>query len=337
MGLGGREGEQGSALIFTLLVLTTLTLLGAALLTMAQYETRMAFYQYRETAAFYLAEAGLQKMGARLTDDPFQREDITICWDGGGKTQVSIQEEGDYLRVFSRGEKEGVQSSLVALLQVVDHTSFVDVEETIMCAGDFNIVLSDDGNVLPRVVGGVLCSGEVSFPESMDISISKGDFTLPPMAPGLYGQELKGQALAPHELAGQRDLTGFVYIDGDVELRNEGDSIAGSAVLMIDGGLIVDGTGSLKGDFVILAADGIYLAGITEVKGLLYTPGDFHCYSRGASYIVGQIWSGGGVYLQGDITIKKYAGDQEELLLGLPPRLVAEKMWYRHKRSFIVP
>ena len=338
MGMGGRDGERGSALIFTLLVLMTLTLLAAALLTMAQYETRMAFYQYRETAAFYLAEAGLQKMSAHLSADPYHREDISISWDGGGKTEVNIEEEGSYLRVFSRGEKEGVQRSLVALLEVVDHTAFVDAGGTIMCAGDFNIIPPDAGNGFPRIEGGVLCPGEVNIPEQVDIPIDPREFTFPEMAdPELYRQELKGQVLTPEELAGRGELSGFIHVDGDVELLDRGDSIAGSAVLIIAGQLIVRESAALEGDFVILATGGIDLIGTTRVKGLLYTPGVFSCSGVGDGYIMGKIWAGGGVNLQGEITIKEYAGDKKDLLLGLPPTLVAEKMWYRHKRSFIVP
>lgn len=333
--MGAGEGERGSALIFTLLVLMTLSLLCTGLLTMAENEARMAYYFYRGTAAFYLAEAGLQKAAASLARNPLGREDISICWDGGGQTVVSIQEDGDYLRVVSRGEKEGVQSNLVALLRLVDHIALADTGKTIMCAGDLSIIPSADGNEFPRVEGGIVCSGEADIPERMGTSLAMEDFAFPEMiAPELYWQELGGQILTPEELAGQGNLTGFIYVDGDVVLGDEGDSIAGSAVLIITGKLTIAEAAAMEGDFVIMAAEGIELNGTTKVKGLLYTPGVFHCCSRDSGYISGKIWSGGGVHLQGEITVMEYSGDKGDLLLNLPPRLVVKKMWYREKRSY---
>lgn len=331
------EGEGGSALIFSLLVLLVVTLLSTGLLTMAQVETRMAFYQYRSTAAFYLAEAGLEKMAALLALEPHHREGFRIKWDGGGETEVSIVEEGDYLRVTSRGMKEGVQRSLATRFQLVDHRPLIAIGETIMCAGDFHVILPPGLEGFPRVEGGVLCSGEAQIPQGMDISLKMEDFTFPPMADWeLYRRELKGQSLRPDELAGQRELEGFIYVDGDVELTEEGDGIAGSAVLMITGSLVVSGDAALEGNFVIMAAQGIFLTGITRVKGLLYTPGMFCCIGGEDGYISGKVWSGGGVELGGGIKIGGHGGKEDELLHNLPPTLVLEKMWYRVTRSYLI-
>ena len=61
--------ERGSALVFVLLTMVLGTV-GLALLSLARQERLMAQYQYRQTQAFYLAEAGLQWAEARLVQSP---------------------------------------------------------------------------------------------------------------------------------------------------------------------------------------------------------------------------------------------------------------------------
>ena len=66
---------------------------------------------------------------------------------------------------------------------------------------------------------------EVNIPEQVDIPIDPREFTFPEMAdPELYRQELKGQVLPRKNwLAGE--LSGFIHVDGDVELLDRGTAL----------------------------------------------------------------------------------------------------------------
>jgi len=67
------------------LTMVGLVLFSLGLLSLARQETLMADYQYRHTAAFYLAEAGLQWAEARLVQNPSYREGLSCPGRRGGK------------------------------------------------------------------------------------------------------------------------------------------------------------------------------------------------------------------------------------------------------------
>ena len=60
--------DRGSALVMAIVVLVVLTFLGVALLTLSQYETRMALADARAKTVFYVAEAGLEHSRRSLLD-----------------------------------------------------------------------------------------------------------------------------------------------------------------------------------------------------------------------------------------------------------------------------
>lgn len=316
-----RKDERGSAFIFILLTMVGLVLFSLALLSLARNETLMAHYQYRHTAAFYLAEAGLQWAEARLAENPSYRGSIILPWGEGGRTEVRIRDDGELLSVTSRGERDGVQCTLMASLRLVDHTLLYDTGGNLITRELFLADAPENGTELPGVEGIVICPGG----EDTD---GAGDYFFPePMPLELYQRELQCQYLTPAQLAGKRNLVGIIYVDGDVVLRSEEDSICGKAVLLVEGNLTVTGNAAIEGDFVLMAGEGIYLSGRTRIQGLLYTPGIFRFGGKGE--IAGVIWAGGGSYLEGEVFIKEYDGKKEILLGDLPPVLVIQEMWYR--------
>ena len=60
--------ERGSALVLAIVVLVVLTFVGIALLTLCQYEGRMAQADARTKSVFYVAEAGLEHARQTLVD-----------------------------------------------------------------------------------------------------------------------------------------------------------------------------------------------------------------------------------------------------------------------------
>lgn len=307
--------ERGSALIFTLLTMVGLVLFSLGLLSLARQETLMADYQYRHTAAFYLAEAGLQWAEARLVQNPSYRGRFILPWEEGGQTEVNISEGGDLVSVTSRGEKEGVQCVLAATFQVRDHTPLYASEGNLITRELILAAAADDGG-LPRVEGRVVCpdeTGNFFFPELMPLSV--------------YRRGLQCLPFSPDQLAGKRDLAGIIYVAGDVVLESEEDSIEGRAVLLVEGQFTVTGNAAIEGEFVLLTGGGIQLLGRTGIQGLLYTPGIFRF--GGTGEITGVIWAGGGSYLEGEVWVREYSGEKGVLLGDLPPVLAVREKWYR--------
>jgi hypothetical protein len=314
--------ERGSALVFILLTMVGLVLSGLALLSLARQERLMAQYQYRQTQAFYLAEAGLQWAEARLVQSPAYRGTIVLTWEEGGQTEVNISEEGGLISVTSRAEGDGLQCTLVAAFQVLDHTLLYGTDGNLFTRELVLAAHPDDGDgaPLPRVEGKVVTPGGEDGGGS-------SDFFFPELPLSVYPRALQCRHLTPAQLAGNRNLNGIIYVAGDVMLEREEDSIGGRAVLLVEGQFTVRGNAALEGDFVLLAGEGIDLSGTTKVQGLLYTPGFFRF--GGTGDITGVVWVGGESYLEGEVWIREYGGDKGFLLGELPPVLVVRKLWYR--------
>ena len=64
------RGEEGIALVITLMVMTILLLMGTAFLSISSTETLIAINERNRLQAFHLAEAGAERAIAELSADP---------------------------------------------------------------------------------------------------------------------------------------------------------------------------------------------------------------------------------------------------------------------------
>lgn len=86
--INGREGQEGSILIITMLVLVGLTALGAVFMTSSRIDTQLAGNEIRYEQALSLAEAGINEAVARLAipaSPDYIAEDMTSPNPGWGK------------------------------------------------------------------------------------------------------------------------------------------------------------------------------------------------------------------------------------------------------------
>jgi hypothetical protein len=86
--IAGREGQEGSILLISLLVLLGLTALGAAFMTTSKLDTQIVGNEIRYEQSLSLAEAGLNEAVARLatpSSPHFIAEDLTTPNPGWGR------------------------------------------------------------------------------------------------------------------------------------------------------------------------------------------------------------------------------------------------------------
>jgi hypothetical protein len=288
--------EEGSALIFTLLGITVLIVISTALMTMVQLENQMANYQYRDSAAFYLAESGLQLSLSYLGQNPDFRGTLPmdICptevLTEKSRLTVTVAPKGDNLvEVTSVGEHKAVRCSLKADIWVVDQEFIYGSEE--------NILAGDRGN-LP------------------------GNFTDLPFS--VYSS-LADRTLSPGEFFQHPPYRGVTCIEGDLQLT-EAMASPEACILLIRGRLVVEENASLVGDYFLVARDRIEIKGNCWLKGVLLTPAEV--VISGSGMITGKIIAGEKATISKDVVVNGYAGSGDDLLFNLPKVLVGKGIWY---------
>ncbi|MFY9313251.1 MAG: pilus assembly PilX N-terminal domain-containing protein [Tepidanaerobacteraceae bacterium] len=115
-------GNRGVSLVIVMFVSTIVMLLGTALLNMSTSEYLMGSYGRDYTAAYYLAEGGIQKALALLKENPDYRGDSGWQSMGAGQYRIKISREysNNLVRIESTGKvnKAEVLINLRADVQV---------------------------------------------------------------------------------------------------------------------------------------------------------------------------------------------------------------------------
>ncbi|MGI6574539.1 MAG: polymer-forming cytoskeletal protein [bacterium] len=330
------SGVRGSALIFTLLVLTVLLVVSTALLTMAQVETQIVKYQYKDLAAFYVAEAGLQLAACYLEHDPGFRGMLPASFipaeltGDSSSLAVTIKETttDGLLQVTSIGELDGVKSTLESDLWVVEQQFILEGEETVLSAGDIEINLGVDGS-MPNVAGLMGYNHYIKI-DTMNCQLNY-EQNNPPLdlscLPLAAFRLLAERTISLLELPSILPLQGIVYLDGDL-LIDAHMGFAGSGILIVAGEVVLDNA-SLPGKFYILAEKDVKILGHTSITGVILTPARVVISNGGV--VTGRIIAGKEVKLCGNVEINMYDGPWSDLLFGLPEIMVLRDNWYGRK------
>jgi len=99
-------GNKGISLVIVLFVTTIILLLGTAILNMSTSEYLMGCYARDYTAAYYLAEGGIQKALSILKENPDYRGETgwQTLGEGYYKSKVSQESGNDFIIVASTGK-----------------------------------------------------------------------------------------------------------------------------------------------------------------------------------------------------------------------------------------
>ena len=119
-------GNKGVSLVVVLFVTTIVMLLGTALLNMSANEYLMGSYARDYTAAYYLAEAGIQWAIANLKENPDYRGDS--AWknmgEGQYRTKVTREYGSDFVNIESSGKVNKAEVSINLRAEV-----YVEIDE----------------------------------------------------------------------------------------------------------------------------------------------------------------------------------------------------------------
>ena len=120
-------GSRGVTLVVVIFVTTIVLLLGTALINMSTNEYLMGSYARDYTAAYYLAEGGIQKALAILKDNPYYRGEMSWQTLGAGQYKIKVAPEyGNYtVKIESTGKVNKAEVLLTATAEVN-----VEIDET---------------------------------------------------------------------------------------------------------------------------------------------------------------------------------------------------------------
>jgi len=128
------KGQKGYALISVLFIVSILLIIGTGILNITTTDAMMGKYFEDYTAAWYLAEAGLQKTLTMLKKNPdyssprwkaFLRKTHIL---GRGKYKVTISPVGvDTIKIDSVGKVNKAETSILAKVKVI--VRYIEDEE----------------------------------------------------------------------------------------------------------------------------------------------------------------------------------------------------------------
>jgi len=151
------KDQQGSALVTVLIMVTALTILSGALFAAFSLHHRLARRDFNRLQAFYYAEAGIYKALWYLSEneglDWFWRphkQDIAIS--NNQTAQISIQERGGFLEVFSSAQYNNQKRKLQVL---VGQRMPDEFNQAIILGGkDFPLVVTGNNRIVGDVTVG---------------------------------------------------------------------------------------------------------------------------------------------------------------------------------------
>ncbi|RBP46674.1 PilX N-terminal domain-containing pilus assembly protein [Garciella nitratireducens] len=156
-----KNEQQGIILLFTLLIMLTLTILGMTMipLTVIEYKTSKNFSDYEK--AYFIAEAGLEETIAQLNDD-WENYIPTNLWQSlkdedqkeQGQFKIFLEDIGENLKIITSTGKVGniqrtikveiEKSNKYSLEQLIKYTVFIqknlNLEDQVTINGDVNVL-----------------------------------------------------------------------------------------------------------------------------------------------------------------------------------------------------
>ncbi len=288
------RGDRGFALIAAIIFLFVILILGASMVSQAVQEMSNASRIKKETAAFNLAEAGIDFAAWQLYNNgsdslpqtwtryPLTGGHFTVTaeeWGGTGNT-ILLTSDGVYQGWTSRVKVVGVflDSPDGPQNPVFSHALFSDADLTM--SGTFDLIGDVHANGNITIKGGPSVDGDVS---AMGNIKNKGD-------PDITGDILDNQPRIPMpaiDLAYYRanattilegdqnfsnitDLDGITFVDGNATINGQ---FRGTGVVVVTGSVRVNGNATLvnpEDEFAIICAGGVRVNGSCRIEGWVY-------------------------------------------------------------------
>jgi len=286
--------EGGFALLSAMIFLVVILILGGSLIVQSMQELHRASRARRETAAFNLAEAGIDYAAWRLYHN--RSMPLPVTWTrsdlGLGRFSVTASVyngSADTVTLDSTGAYEGWTSEVKVIGKflsnngnienaVFGHALFSNADLTI--SGSFNVTGDSfaNGNILLK--GGATVDGDVGAFGTIKTQGS----------PTVTGQTLPGQPKVPmptidiayyrsiattvynssHNFNGDVTLDGVVFVDGDVSVNA---NFSGKGLIVATGCITVNGNCTLaNGDseFALATSKSVRVNGTCRIEGWIY-------------------------------------------------------------------
>lgn len=286
--------EGGFALLSAIIFLVVILILGGSLIMQSTQELHRASRARRETAAFNLAEAGIDYAAWRLYNN--RLEPLPVTWTrsdlglGSFSVTASVYNAStDTVTLGSTGTYEGWTSEVKVVGRflsnngnvqnpVFGHALFSDAD--LIVSGSFNVTGDSfaNGNVLLK--GGATVDGDVG---AFGTITTQG-------SPTVTGQTLPGQPRitmptidiayyrsiattiyeSSHSFNGDTTLDGVVFVDGDVSVNA---NFSGKGLIVATGRITVNGNCTLaNGDseFALVTSKSVRVNGTCQIDGWIY-------------------------------------------------------------------
>ncbi|WP_066637631.1 hypothetical protein [Desulfolucanica intricata] len=214
-----QKSESGQALLLVIFVVLIISFLLISLISLAGKSHKAAFQQYEFTQAAYIADAGIEKIIARLKYDHKWRDvqSISSEYAGGSISTQSIKENLDNLEITTTGKYGNAQKSLKALVKIKPAPIF-ETYSTLMTKKS-----DDTGNI----------TGDIYLPPAPINEDDKGIYLTLAQT---YGS---GHCFSGDKFFNEADLvrvSGLYYIDGNVFLSG---NYNGRATIIATGDITV--------------------------------------------------------------------------------------------------
>jgi hypothetical protein len=201
-----RQGEQGSALLLTIIVLVVLLFLAGSLGLLAMVEGRMAQKEEASMQAFYLARSGADAVAEAVIKRPATLEDVELTEGhsviselnnelGHGSFQVKLTKLTDGVVIRSIGSV-GKQTSIVSLKLYLEPGDGFDFDMAIFAGGEGNdsapAIYLDNGTINGDIgtnaaeVGAVKITGNPTIDGDLYVGPYSVEVEIEEWVPGVY-------------------------------------------------------------------------------------------------------------------------------------------------------
>ncbi|UCG35296.1 MAG: pilus assembly PilX N-terminal domain-containing protein [Candidatus Omnitrophota bacterium] len=268
--------RKGFALIVTIIVITLLSALGIFGVSMLSADMQIATEAMQSAEAFYIAEAGLQRVMGKLNSDPDYRDAPTTLMDTLGEGMFSVMVSKDaYTYTLNSTATVGdvtrkIQQSAIVFQQAPEAFNY-----GIYCYGDIFMNTVD-----MTINGSIATEGEIyQFATNLNLN---GDLVEHLSANNLEVDIHSYEAIADYVYDGTQNfsdttINGIYYVKGDVIIQNQ---------VTINGSIISEGTITLNitnstitssGDYPTFASEDDIVFNSAEastMSGLIYASDD---------------------------------------------------------------
>ncbi len=289
-----QRGARGFALVAAIVFLFVILLLGGSMISQAVQEMSNASRIKKETAAFNLAEAGIDYAAWQLYNNG--SDDLPTTWTkypfDGGRFSVTAKQWGssaNTIELTSTGVYRGWTSKVKVVGVFLDnptgpqnpvfnHALFSDADLTM--GGTFDLIgdVHANGNITmrggPSVDGDVSAMGNIRQQGSADVT---GDILdhqpripMPAIDLAYYRANATTIIEGDHNFNNDTDLDGITFVDGDATINGR---FRGKGVIVVTGSVHINGNASLVNptdEFAIICAGGVRVNGNCHIEGWIY-------------------------------------------------------------------